>query len=207
MPILQKSTSPLWGIWKIEEHWADLLARSEQPENYLPFLGNSKSDGRKAEWLAVRLLLKELTGIETGIAYHANGYPFLPDMPFHISISHTKGYAAVLLHADHPAGIDIEYRSERIQRLKSRFLDESEQRLLGENPGTTELLICWSAKETAFKMTKQKTADWQKDFHILACDFASDTGFLTVQETLTPQSASYQIRYDVATEFVITRCD
>jgi phosphopantetheinyl transferase len=205
MPVLQKSAFPLWGIWKIEESWEELLALSKRPDACLPFLNGCQSDSRKAEWLAVRMLLRELTGCETRIAYQASGAPYLPDVPYHIGISHTRGYAAVLLHPDHPAGIDIEYRSERIQRLKSRFLTEPELRLLGEHPGTDELLICWSAKETSFKMTGQRMADWQKDLHILACDFSRNDGFLTVRETLTPQSVTYQIHYDIALDFVLTR--
>ncbi|MDR1676647.1 MAG: 4'-phosphopantetheinyl transferase superfamily protein [Tannerella sp.] len=205
MPVLQKSASPLWGIWKIEESWEELLALSEQPEAYRPFLNGCRSDSRKAEWLAVRMLLRELTGRETRIAYQPGGAPYLPDMPYHIGISHTGGYAAILLHPDGPAGIDIEYRSERIRKLKSRFLTESELQLLGENPDTVELLVCWSAKETAFKMTGQRFADWLNDLHILACDFSRNDGFLTVQETLTPQSATYQIRYGIAPDFVLTR--
>jgi phosphopantetheinyl transferase len=205
MPVLQKSAAPLWGIWKIEESWEELLALSERPDAYLPFLNGSKSDSRKAEWLAVRMLLRELTGSETEIAYRTSGAPYLPDAPYHIAISHTKGYAAVLLHPNHPAGIDIEYRSERVQKLKSRFLTEPELRLLGENPGTAELLICWSAKETAFKMTGQRIADWQKDLHILACHFSPNAGFLTVRETLTPPSVTYQIHYEVTPDFVLTR--
>ncbi|MDR1456026.1 MAG: 4'-phosphopantetheinyl transferase superfamily protein [Tannerella sp.] len=205
MPALQTSVYPLWGIWKIEEGWEELLALSERPEVYLPFLNGSKSDSRKAEWLAVRMLLRELTGSETRIAYRASGAPYLPDTPYHISISHTKGYAAVLLHPDCPPGIDLEYRSERIRKLKQRFLTGPELHLLDGNPGTDELLICWSAKETAFKMTGKRIADWRKDLHILACDFSGNDGFLTVRETLTPQSATYRIRYSVAPDFVLTR--
>jgi phosphopantetheinyl transferase len=226
MPVLQKSASPLWGIWKIEESWEELLALSQWPDAYRPFLNSSKSDGRKAEWLAVRMLLRELTGSETRIAYQAGGVPCLPDAPYHISISHTKGYAAVLLHPDHPVGIDIEYRSERIRKLKSRFLTEPELRLLGENPGTAELLVCWSAKETAFKVTGQRIADWQRDFRIREFKDSGMTqeygnslfsrsaplplwggagGEVAVRETLTPQSATYRIRYEIAPEFVLTR--
>ncbi|MDR2041705.1 MAG: 4'-phosphopantetheinyl transferase superfamily protein, partial [Tannerella sp.] len=174
MPVLQKSTSPLWGIWKIEERWEELLALSEWPDAYRSFLDSSRSEDRKTEWLAVRMLLRELLGHETRIAYHPQGAPYLPDAPYHISISHTKGYAAVLLHPDHPVGIDIEYRSERIRKLASRFLTEPELQLLGENPGIAELLTCWSAKETAFKITGQRIADWQKDLHILAGDLFKD---------------------------------
>jgi phosphopantetheinyl transferase len=207
MSLLQKYTSPLWGIWKIEERWEELLALSAHPDRYLSTLNKYQSTGRKAEWLAVRLLLKELTGRETDIAYHPNGSPCLPDLPCRIAISHTKGYAAVLLHADRPVGIDIEYRSERIHRVKSYFLNEAEQKLLGNEATTTELLICWSAKETMFKMTGQKTVNWVNDIHILSGDFTMDSGFVTVREILTAQAATSRIRYHVQPDFVLTRSE
>ncbi|MDR2470323.1 MAG: 4'-phosphopantetheinyl transferase superfamily protein [Tannerella sp.] len=207
MPVLLQNVSPLWGIWKIEESWKELLAQSEQPDRYLPFLSSYKSDSRKAEWLAVRLLLKALTGAETTVAYRPDGSPFLPDLSFHISISHTKGYAAVLLHPDRPVGIDIEYCSERIRRVTSRFLDGRELTLLGKNPSTASLLICWSAKETVFKMTGQTAVDWQKDIHILAGDFSRTCGSLTLRETLSSQPVTRRIYYGTTPEYVITRSD
>jgi phosphopantetheinyl transferase len=207
MPLLQTYVSPRWGIWKIEEPWETLFSLLEQPDEYLPFLNRCKSESRKAEWLAVRLLLKELTGSATAIAYHPSGSPCLPGSPLHISISHTKGFAAVLLSPANPVGIDIEYRSERIRKLTSRFLNESERALSGDHPSTVDLLICWSAKETVFKMTGLKAADWLKDIHIKAFERAQDSGCLTVQELLTPQSATFRIHYDVTPDFVLTRSE
>ena len=207
--LLQKYHSPLWGIWKIEEHWEEMLRQLEQQEAYLPFLKQHKSESRKSEWLAVRLLLKALTGKETGISYHDNGAPYLPDSSLHLSISHTKGYAAVLLSADKPVGIDIEYNSERIHRIKSRFLSQDEFKLLGENPKTNELLVCWSAKETAFKMMEQKAADLQNDIRII--DFKpsqdSNKGTITVRESLTPQSSVFLINYMITPAYVVTRSE
>jgi phosphopantetheinyl transferase len=207
MPVLQKYQSPLWGIWKIEESWEELLCLTGRSDEYLPHLQRSKSDSRKSEWLAVRLLLKEL-GVNATIAYHDNGVPYLPDLEYYISISHTKGYAAILLGSDKPVGIDIEYRSERIHKIKTRFLNEKELSLLGENPETIALLICWSAKETAFKMMEQKVADLQNDIHILTFEpLSPSSGYLTVQETLTPQAAVYRIKYSVTQDFVVTRSE
>jgi len=207
--LLQKHQSPLWGIWKIEESWEEMLCQLEQQPVYLPFLNQRKSEGRKTEWLAVRLLLKELTGTETTILYNDNGSPYLPDSSLHISISHTKGFAAVLLSLDKSVGIDIEYCSERVHRIKSRFLSQDEFKLLGENPKTNELLVCWSAKETAFKMMEQKTADMQNDIHIV--DFKpsqdSNCGTITVRESLTPQSSIFLINYMITPAYVVTRSE
>jgi 4'-phosphopantetheinyl transferase EntD len=204
MPLLQKYTSPLWGIWKIEEQWEQLLALSECPALYHSFLDKCKSASRKAEWLAVRLLLRELAGSEITIAYHNNGSPYLPDSEYNISISHTKGYAAVILGRDHPVGIDIEHRSERVQRIRSRFLNEVECDWLND-ASTETLLICWSAKETAFKMAKQRTADFRRDIYIHPFELSSaKTGYLTVQETLTVESAIYRLKYAATPAYVVT---
>ena len=207
--LLQKYHSPLWGIWKIEERWEEMLRQLEQQHTYLPFLNQRKSDSRKTEWLAVRLLIKELTGIEMAVSYHDNGSPYLPYSSLHISISHTKGFAAVLLSPDKPVGIDIEYHSERVHRIKSRFLSEDEFKLLGENPKTNELLVCWSAKETAFKMMEQKAVDMQNGIHII--DFSpsqdSNKGTITIKENMTPQSSVFHINYLITPDFVVTRSE
>ena len=204
--LLQKYHTPLWGIWKIEESWEEMLRQLEQQHTYLSFLNQRKSDSRKTEWLAVRLLLKELIGKEIGIAYRENGAPYLPDSSLHISISHTKGFAAVLLSPEKPIGIDIEYCSDRVHRIKSRFLNENELNLLGDNPKTNELLVCWSAKETAFKMMEQKNINLQSDIHII--DFKpsqeSDKGTITIRESLTPQSSVFYINYLILQDFVVT---
>ena len=207
MPLLQKYHSPLWGIWKIEESWDEMLRQLEWQEAYLPFLNQRKSDGRKSEWLAVRLLLKELSGTETVVSYRDNGAPFLPDSALHISISHTKGFAAILLSSDKPVGIDIEYCSERVRRIKSRFLSEQELKLLGNSPKTNELLVCWCAKETAFKMTEQKTADMQNDIHIINFKPAQDSnhGTITIKESLTPHLSVFHLEYMITPDFVVTR--
>ena len=206
MPLLQKHQSPLWGIWKIEENWESLLCNLERPEACFPLLNRYKSEGRKSEWLAVRVLLKALTGSELAISYRDNGAPFLPDSSLHISISHTKGFAAVLISPKKPAGIDIEYRSERIHRIKSRFLCEDEFKLLGLNPATDDLIVCWCAKETAFKMIEQKTADMQNDIQIIEFKNSfKNNEIIIVKEKITPQSSVFQIEYTITPDFIVTR--
>jgi len=204
MPVLQTHADPLWGIWKIEETWEEMLRQLDRQTDYISYINNCKSDNRKKEWLAVRLLLKTLTGKEMKIAYHPNGTPYLIDNEYNISISHTKGYAAVCLNRGKPAGIDIEHRSERIHKIKSRFLNEQEWEILGANPSTDTLLICWCVKEATFKLAGRQTADWQKDFHILTLEHSScNNGIATVKETLTPRSATCRISYHIYPEFIV----
>lgn len=203
MPVLKQYTSSNSGIWKIEETWEELLSLLTDKEAYIPFINRNKSDTRKTEWLAVRVLLKMLLGKETRIAYHDNGAPFLPESNLYISISHTKGYAAILLDTHPEIGIDIEYISDRVRRIYTRFLNPSELHLIGEKPSTETLLICWSAKETVFKTTRQKSVDWQNDLHIISFD--TDSKQLQIQKNLTAQSEICSINYITSPEFVMTQ--
>lgn len=103
-------------------------------------------NARQNERRTVRLLLAEMLGCdEVELQHLPNGKPVLEG--FHISISHTRGYAAVMLSPTHEVGIDIEYQSDRVKRIASRFLrdDEQPQQL-------AELLAYWSAKETLYKL-------------------------------------------------------
>ncbi|MDO4702769.1 4'-phosphopantetheinyl transferase superfamily protein [Tannerella sp.] len=203
MPVLPEYTTPQRGIWKIEESRDELLALLTRKDDYMPFLSRCKSDSRQTEWLAVRTLLKTMLGHETSIAYHPDGIPYLPDEELHISISHTKGYAAVLLGTQPRIGIDIEHRSERIRKLYERFLGESEQRLIGRQPDTETLLICWSAKETAFKMMRKRAVDWRNDLQIISFD--AQHRQLSIRETLTPYATLCSIRYIATPEFIMTQ--
>ncbi|MDR0349473.1 MAG: 4'-phosphopantetheinyl transferase superfamily protein, partial [Tannerella sp.] len=201
--MIEQHNVPLWGVWKIDETWNELLQLFENPGAYARFLAQFKYDGRKAEWLAVRILLKQLLNEEATIAYYETGIPYLPNHPFHISISHTKGHAAVMLDKNKPVGIDIEYHSERIHRIKSRFMNDTELASFSYL-NTEQLLVCWSAKETAFKAMQQRVVDLQTNIHIISFQDNGNRGMLTLKETFTQMQANYRVEYRIAPEFVLT---
>ena len=131
MPILFTQKSPVIGIWKITEPWHEMLESLQENDLYLNHVHNRdiysiKSDKRKQEWLAVRLLLKHMAGIEAYIEYNKDGAPVLRNNPYNISISHTTGFAAVILSKNDNPGIDIEYHSVRAWKLREKFLSEKE---------------------------------------------------------------------------------
>ena len=66
---------------------------------------------------------------------------------YHISITHTIGYVAVILSRNYEVGIDIEYFSNRVNRIASRFLRCDE---IFTN--TLDTLTAWCAKETIYKL-------------------------------------------------------
>lgn len=204
MALLEQHDSPLWGIWKIDETWNELLQLFENPREYIPYLDRFKYDGRKCEWLAVRALLKQLLNEEVSIAYYETGIPYLPDRSCNISISHTKGYAAVIVDENNPVGIDIEYCSERVNRIKTRFMNDTELALFS-HLSTEQLLVLWSAKETAFKAMQQRVVDLQTDLHIISFENNGHQGGVSIKETFTDEQANYQVVYLITPEFVLTR--
>ena len=126
MALLYKQLSPLHGVWKMEESSDELLGMLEHKADYSSFLERVSAEKRRQERFASRVLLKELLGEEVRVDYHSTGAPFLACVPLYISISHTKDYVAVILDK-RPTGIDIEYRSDRILKIRSRFMNPEEE--------------------------------------------------------------------------------
>lgn len=203
MSLLHKESAPLWGIWKIEESSNELLSLLDCKQWYLPFLQQHSRENRRREWLAVRVLLKVLLGREVKIGYLEHGSPYLPGEYLHISLSHTKGYAAVLLSENPFPGIDIEYVSERVKKISSRFMSEAELQHVNQACETTHLLLHWSGKETLFKALQQQEVDFRGDLHIYPFDPA-EMGQFNAKETRTLAQKEYTVNYRVTEAYVVT---
>lgn len=65
---------------------------------------------------------------------------------WNISISHTKGWAVLILSQTRKVAIDIEYYSDRVSKIVSKFVRPDE-----DAPDVKNQLITWSAKETTYK--------------------------------------------------------
>ena len=105
--------------------------------------------GRQAENDGVHYVLTEMLGYEPLIEHNEDGKPTIEG--YHISISHTIGYVAIILSTDFEVGIDIEYVSNRVSRIISRYLRSDEP--------FTDLrsqLIAWCAKETTYKLFSEE---------------------------------------------------
>ena len=154
MPLLQiKSFEQcIIGIWEMSESAGELLALLQPGEKGKAELDLITSPVRKKEYLAVRNLLKAMKGFLPGITHAADGKPFLSGDTQHISITHSRNLAAIIL-SDFPAGIDTEVTGRKVSDVARRFLSEEEMAWTLNAP-QTELarLFCWSCKEAAYKM-------------------------------------------------------
>ena len=188
------------GIWKMSE---SLLEIEHHPYAY-SFISESKqfkSEKRIKEWLTVRILLHTLLGVEKEIAYYSTGRPYLIDHSYHLSISHTSGYVAILLSEHFEVGIDIEAYSTRVHRLAPRVFS-SEEFFYSKEETIYELLI-WSAKEVLFKLIDQSNLDFKKHFKIYPFHI-SNQGFFLAQEFKTESCNFYTINYQHTFEYILT---
>lgn len=198
-------------VWKITETEEELRASLEHPEYYAEKVENLKPGTRRMlEVLAVRRALKELFyGVEQRVGYDDEGKPCLlplsPEsqektMP-HISISHTNGYAAVIVDDDGPVGIDIEQRGKRVQKVTSHFLRHEEIAILALSPDVDLALhLAWSAKETAFKVLGRAYYDLQNLTTITRLDWERRMLILAVSGRTQPMV----IGFDYTEDYVLT---
>lgn len=201
MPLVSIHNKPLWGLWKIEESSEKLFSMLEGSEFYSTELEKIHTEHRRQEWLAVRVLLHCLLGRFAHIAYHDSGAPFLPTEPLQISISHTKGYVAVIL-SEEATGIDIEYRSDRILKVRSHFMTKEEDADVGSEHEKEHLLIYWCAKETLYKILGREGVGFL-DLHVVPFSFSTE-GSIFVYETFTPNHLTFPLSFQITDDYVLT---
>lgn len=203
MPLLFRQDKPLMGVWKITETADEFAAMLDDESLFEHELVSIRSVSRKTEKLATNILLKELIGKETAVLHNSTGAPYLLNEPYNISISHTKGYVAVLLvPKEDYAGVDIEYNSDRVCKVKDRFLSQSEKAFIDHNFESEHLLLCWCAKETLYKIIGVPGADFTSHLHILPFRFAR-TGIIKVYDSCTDNPRHFSLCYRVGVEYTL----
>lgn len=99
---------------------------------------------RKLEFYYARLLLQPLH-----IQHTSTGRPVVDEG--YVSISHARNTVVAAYSPTHAVGVDIAYCSEKVCRVKDKFLSSEEKQLFDTRDVHTLTLI-WSIKETVYKM-------------------------------------------------------
>ena len=142
-----------WALWHIEEDLAALQGSLHSEQLLLDQPVDSKPKKQRLEWLASRLLIRQLAE-EHGlykpvIVKDEFGKPFLHHSPFQISLSHSFPYAAAIIHQQQPVGIDIEMARLQLSKVAPRILHPEELSSAGNE--LKKLCIYWAAKEALYK--------------------------------------------------------
>jgi 4'-phosphopantetheinyl transferase len=143
MPLILRrnyGTQTTLGIWRTDE--GDAYIQGSAPR-------------MKLQRLAVRVLLKKLTGVHE-ISYTATGKPFLRDGSYHISLTHTNDMVAVIADRESATGIDIEQIKSRIHSIASKFMSDEEMKNIRAGWETEQLHVYWCAKEALYKLNGEK---------------------------------------------------
>lgn len=192
------------GLWQMDESPEQLFDLYPHLLPYRSSLDDKyKNDGRKLEFLAIRALMYEMlrvNGASKGLLTHAgdfthNGQGKPLFRGYHVSISHTKGYAALILSKKSEVAVDIEYMSDRVERIASKFLRKDERA-----DSLDAKLVHWCAKETVFKLFSEENLLFEdmrvKPFDTMA-DWACDVENLKSGKTA-------RVDFELAMDFVLT---
>ena len=114
---------------------------------------------------AARVLAREELGGRIG--YEPSGRPVLQESPgTYISISHTAGWAALMVSREGRCGVDIEPADRRAERAVRRVAVPEEIALAsGLFPENPELAV-WCAKEAAYKALGRTGIDFREEIRI-----------------------------------------
>lgn len=193
--IVQVSPNVQLGLWRMDETAELLLGRYPflQPEVEL-----FRNDGRKLERLSVYALLFEMTGNEQlRIGHEPSGRSYIEG--YNISISHTKGYAALILSKHMRVAIDVETVSDRVARIAKRFIRSDEKAA-----DVTEMLINWSVKETVFKFYSdvRRLDYFDMRLHHFSTPSKGKEGEVEVDNL--PENESIKVKMRCFPDFVLT---
>jgi len=204
MPLFKQYIYPdhQLGIWKVEESLDELLdLLPDKGEMYLEEINSFSSNHRKVEYTAVRVLLFNLLKEEKTISYHSGEKPYLPDGSFHISISHTKGYVAVIISPEYEVGIDIEKYGDKVNKVAHKYIRPDEDNYDNPEEITVKRLLLWCAKETMFKCIGQSGVDFRE--HLKVEPFPLDQCYMNAFEYRTEQKKRFLIPYIIQNDFIM----
>lgn len=189
----------VWRILETENQLATLLPDDSELDAQLK---QFNCQTRRLEWLASRVLLYQMTGCVPKVEYTKTGQPFVPESGQNISISHTKGFAAICIAPLNNAGVDIEYPSERISRLAARFIHSQEALYIPHEKEALYHALIWCAKETLFKMAANSGIIFKDDLKVKPFT-ASSEGIMEATLSLKNEVKTYQLLYKVECDYYL----
>lgn len=174
-------------VWKVTSLLDELCKNPILSPLELKEANTIKSEKRKTEFIACRIILKNLFDCELELKHHKSGRPYIKEAK-HISISHSKGYIAIVLGKEN-MGIDIEQPQEKILKLIPRILSETELIQFQQKPSIEHASKLWGTKESVLKYLGDKNLNYREDIKIdknsaIYLDLNFDVYFETVEEMI-----------------------
>ncbi|MEO1301206.1 MAG: 4'-phosphopantetheinyl transferase superfamily protein [Bacteroidota bacterium] len=150
VPVDSSTAYGLWHIAESEEALRDQLQLT--PTEYVMYQQITHLH-RRLSWLAARAMLQRLC-ISLGYAYTGVlknhwGQPYVATPGVYISLAHCFPWALAAVSKGAPIGIDIQLPSQKLYRVRHKYLSRSE---IQDAAGDIEkLCVYWCAKEAIYK--------------------------------------------------------
>ena len=208
MPLQRKlcwDSVDVW-VWKITET-ADELSLLVPGEQACYARETFASEVRRAEWLAVRVIMAQLFGDSAHIVYDVAGKPSIEGVAGYISVSHTKGYAAVAFSRECEVGVDVELMSRDVLPVAARFMPAESLDVFPSVERNRVALVNWCAKEALFKITGDLGGNFKDNISVGELG-EGETGHvaLTLMGVEYPGEPLFVADYSFCEELLVVLC-
>ena len=182
------------GIWQMTESVDELLKMKSFSKKDMVILSTFSYENRKKEWLTSRILAERLSGENTKIVYDKHNKPILKWSKKHISISHSNSLLAVIID-NKETGIDIELIKPAVIRIRQKFMNEDELKLLENTSLKEKLTLCWCVKESLYKYYGKKKLIFKK--HLIVEPFSyNKRGAITALVNHGSMKKRFELNYE-----------
>ncbi|HXH19589.1 MAG TPA: 4'-phosphopantetheinyl transferase superfamily protein [Chitinophagales bacterium] len=193
------------AIWEATES-IDFFLGKLSPRFLTGFDNQRFSENRKKEFLATRFLVKQLSGSATlRLETRQNGKTAIAEGTHHLSLSHSNEMMAAILSEKFKVGIDIEEIHPRVKKVMSKFLNEPELCLLGSEPELWKIILCWSAKESLYKMLEQPGLSFRNNI-LLDIPPRPDSGKLKALLSTGGEKKEAYVYFEVTGKYILSYC-
>ena len=122
------------------------------------------NESRKREFLKQRYLIQQHISALPKLVHNSDGKPSLSNGS-RISITHSHGQMALMVHPEKEVGIDLQVISKKLLKIAKRFMHESE--LEQWNAGSLRSLhIYWCAKEALYKYASKPGISFKNEMRV-----------------------------------------
>jgi len=194
-----------FALWKIEEKAADLYKQLQLDEHEKAYFEKISTSKRHLHWLSTRVLLRTMLRTDEYIDCKTDihGKPYLVNLPYHISFSHSFDYAAVMMSKKAPVGIDIEQIKEKVERIATKFMNPGEMAFISTDEHRIEhLYVCWCGKEAIYKCYGQKEVSFVNHISLAPFEFAK-AGSVNARLHKGEVDLNYEVEYMQYEDYMI----
>lgn len=199
MPLYKNINTNVFTIalWRIEEE----LPYFESKFSSHPDIQN---ENKRLQWYATRYLVNQLLGDRVSMIKDEMGKPSIKNSPYHISLSHTPVFAAVMFSKKFPVGVDLEMVTPKVERIAHKFLREDEIDSIAQDEKIEKLILYWSAKESLFKLHGKGDIEFKTQLLIQPFQLSLN-GTLNAEITAGDESLkNLEIQYEFFRDHVLT---